>query len=295
MKTMKIWLCIYITINFCLKSINAQIFDPEKTAKRTETKVKNRVNRKVDNTINDGLDEVFNSKKSKTKQTNKNTTSKIENSNVIDVETIAKNDFIGQFRLEIETSENGKVNDEHSGNAQYYFFETKSICIPKKENIKDVSTYIFDLIQKSVTIIKDKDKKKVAVIQYRPLIKVVRDESSVKKPKMEVTKLSTTSFIEGKKCNKYIIDEENCVSTIWVCSELPFNFRNLMISSTLENDDNGLLSEIYNKIDGLPLRIIREYKTLDKTVNIYIRNIIIGKPDSDLASLKDCEIIDIRN
>lgn len=295
MKTMKIWLCFYITIIFCTTTIKAQIFDPEKTAKRTETKVKNRVNRKVDNTINDGLDEVFNSKKTKTNQPKKKSTSNIEHSNVVDVEPLTKNDFVGQFRLEIETSENGKINDDHSGNANYYFFETKSVCIPKKENIKDVTTYIFDLIQKSVTIIKDNDKKKVAVIQNRPLIKIVSDESTGKKPKMEVTKLTSTSIIEGRKCYKYLIEEENCVSTLWVCSELPYNFRNLMISSTLEYEDNGLISEIYNKIDGLPLRIIREYKTIDKTVNIYIRNILVGKPDNDYSSLKDCEIMDIRN
>ena len=293
MKTMNLWICCCIFFCISLKS-NAQIFDPEKTAKRTETKVKNRVNRKVDNTINDGLDEVFNQKKSNSKSSKKASKSDHENSNVVDAEYLGKNDFVGQFRLEIETAEKGKIVEAQSGNAKYYFFETKSVCIPKKEDSKDNATYIFDLQEKAVTIIKEKGNKKMAIIQNRPLIKIVKDESSGKKPKMEVTKLTATSLIEGKKCLKYLIEEENCVTTLWVTSELPYNFRNLMLSATFDNDEVGLLSEVYNKVDGLPLRVVREYKTEEKTVNIYIRNIVESKPDNDIYSISGCEVTDLR-
>lgn len=290
---MNLWICCCIFFCISLKS-NAQIFDPEKTAKRTETKVKNRVNRKVDNTINDGLDEVFNQKKSTSKSSKKASKKENENSNVVDAEYLGKNDFVGQFRLEIETSEKGKIVESQSGNANYYFFETKSVCIPKKEDSKDNATYIFDLQEKAVTIIKEKGNKKMAIIQNRPLIKIVKDESTGKKPKMEVTKLTATSMIEGKKCLKYLIEEENCVTTLWVTSELPYNFRNLMLSATFDNDEVGLLSEVYNKVDGLPLRVVREYKTEEKTVNIYIRNIVESKPNNEIYSISGCEVTDLR-
>ncbi len=293
MKTIFINVVCFLSL---ISAVSAQIIDPERTAKRTETKVKSRVNRSIDQTVNDGLNDIFKKKKT-TSSSSKKSGSVEPSTRIIDVDDISTNAFIGQFRLEVETVEKGNQVENSTGSANYYFYETKSVCVPIKENSSEKLRYIFDLKLKTLTTVKEKSNKKVAIITNRPAIKIESDEGSskTKKSKMEVTRLNTTNTIEGKKCNKYLIEESNCITTLWVASEFPYNFKTLMLSAISDKDDIGLLSDVFDKVDGLPLRVIREYKNEDKTVNFFLRNVVKNTPDSALYSTSDCEVTDLRN
>jgi len=281
---------------WCSYSLSAQIFDPERTAKRTESKVKSKVNQSIDRTIDKGLNEVFKKPKSSSSSSSKKpTASKSKSSNEVstaDANELESNEFIGSFRLEVETSEQGKVIEEESGEATYYFDKTKSACMPNRTSKNgEKYTYLFDLEQKTMTVIKESSSKKIAVIQNRPAIRITQKAANNKK--MEVTKMASTQTFEGHKCTKTLIEDGEQVYTLWVAEDLPYNFRTTLLSATSESDELGLLSPVFNKVEGFPLRITVESKQEDKTIKINMRGIKTTVPEAKVFSTVGCEVTDL--
>ena len=290
---------IFLVVPSDFNGLQAQDDKVNEVGNRAKRKTERRVDNTINDAIDDGLDAIF--KKNKKKKKDKEDDfdfddedtydgSSSDNYEVVSVEDITYNQFTGSFTMDLTTTTSGRTNPDQSGTVNYFFDRQKS-AFQVNANGKP-TTMIFDLPEQKVTTITQKDDgTKLAIISNRQPVKINQSRGSA-----EVTRLSSTRNIDGKTCNKYLVDTDEELITMWVAESLAADFKSLMLSVQSQGSKDGKLAGDYlNQIDGFPLDITIESKVKDERTHARVSNLKVGSVSQSVFSTAGAEVIDTTN
>jgi hypothetical protein len=207
-----------------------------------------------------------------------------------EAEEVGYNEFNGSFKMEFKTTRDGNVINGESG-ANYYYFDRFQSAVKSADEADSDVTIIYDLQEKTMTTVKKSGSNKVAIIIDRP----VSQKPALSASEISVRELSSTKNIEGYECKKYVVETPNDLITLWVSTELQYNFDILMLSVDARGKKEMQKISSGYTIYGLPMEMVVESLVRDENIRMNISDLKVGSPNKNIFDLSDCDVTDMSN
>lgn len=210
-----------------------------------------------------------------------------------DLSNVQPSKFIGSIKMNFETTQNGKVLKDESGDIHFFIDKFKVAFIPQFQETEE-SKIILDRQTAKMTILTtDKKGKKTGIAMKMPKINISDVEDFEDNSKVTVTNEKKT--ILGQSCTKIIVDDDDYYTVGWVTDDKDismvelFNFMNVQTQQGKNNSKN----DKYAGVSGITMEAATRDKKSGETTLVKVTEYKKGSVDSKAFSTSGYEVIDM--
>lgn len=203
--------------------------------------------------------------------------------------------FSGSYTWEIHSYKNDVPEKDSPMNLHMGFGPEHMAWIPETKDGKEEMRLVFDLKNKvNYTLITDKKGKRTG-IKMKAMRITVSDMEDVEddddESPTQVVRTNETKVIEGHTCRKYTYKNDDGHGEAWIAEDIKFNAFEAMGNMV------GARADDWQKApyQGMVMESTWYSTSGKEKVQIYIRNLVVGKVDPDLFSTAGYEIQDMTN
>lgn len=200
--------------------------------------------------------------------------------------------FTGSFTWEVHSYKNGVAEKDSPMNLHMGFDPEHMAWVPEGKDTKEQMRLVFDLKEKmNYTLMTDKKGKRTGIKMKAMRITVSDVDDKDDDTPTQVVRTNETKTIEGHNCRKYTYKNDDGHGEAWIAEDIKFNAFEAMGNMVGARADNWQKAPY----QGMVLESTW-YSTNDKEkVEMYTRNLVVGKVDAALFSTAGYEMQDMTN
>jgi hypothetical protein len=197
--------------------------------------------------------------------------------------------FLGSYRWEVHSYTNGIEQKDSPTNVVMAFDDAHMAMIPQA-NGKEQTRMVFDLKNKHTYTLMTDSKGKRSGVKMKGMRVVVRDEGgNTTDDKTHVTRTDETRTIEGHPCRKYTYRNEDGHGEAWIAEDINFNAYEALGHMVGGRTDSWQKAPY----KGMVLESVWHNKNGRDRVEMYTRDLVVGKVDAALFSITGYEVQDM--
>jgi hypothetical protein len=213
---------------------------------------------------------------------------------VEDTDPFVPNQFIGSFRMEVRTYENGEEAKDSPMSVVFHSKADMTVMHPQgvgkgKEDMRILT----DLKGKwQYTLMTDKKGERTAMKMRKMKIVVSgTDEGADDANTAKVRRTDETRTIEGQLCRKYEGSDEDGTWTAWIAEDLPTPFAEM--SRNMLGDNGGFFDLGRDDIKGMPMETEHVSHNGGERNVSRITDLVLGKVDESAFSLDGYQVMEM--
>jgi hypothetical protein len=210
-------------------------------------------------------------------------------SEVANTDPFAPLGFTGSYRIELRTYHNGVEQAESPAAIGMAFTPERMVLIPRQKEPDQEVRVLVDLRNKHLyTIITDAKGTKIGLKTTMVRHTAEDEKSSTEAPTLEHT--TTTREINGYTCHKIIYTTGEGIGEAWVAEEFDFDTMD-----ALAHLSGGQKMQQWQMMEVKGLIMENKWASADgkEVVEMFVRDLVVGKVDASLFDTSGIEIRDL--
>lgn len=299
---------------FLVQSISAQDI-LTRTKNRAKYKTQNKVDNEVDKTIDEGLDAIGNlfkkkNKKAKTTEEIEETDSRsaeeavdenqqnnnIENTTSQPVERdegeaipFKPNDFICSFNYNMRMYKNGKEKTKDNTTVKVVLDRTQTAIQMSTDGKEQQMLVVLENEDRTMVTVPDISKSTAMRIKQRGL----KNAYEYEQEDYKITRTGEYKTIEGYKCEKVIVEDEEYRTEAWITLDHEVNYHTMMNSIWASAGNKKAGQNGFGEAMGFPLESVAKSLDGKEEIHTKITELSIGNIDRSIFDLSKYEIMQV--
>jgi hypothetical protein len=200
--------------------------------------------------------------------------------------------FTGSYRWEIHSYKNGTPEKDSPMHMVMAFDDAHMAMIPQAAKGKEETRMLFDLKNKhTYTLMTDKKGQRSGIKMKSMRVTVQDDATTDTADDTKVERTNETKTIEGHTCRKYTYSSADGHGEAWIAEDVQFNAFEAL-GRMLGGKADAWQKAPYR---GLVMESTWNHKNGKEKVEMFTRDLVIGKVDASLFSTAGYEVQDMTN